>query len=215
MQGGGRQPARAAVTGTELATEIKRLLAADDHEVARERYAKIVSAYQRRASRLAFYYLRDAAEADEAVQDAFVKAYSHLPGYNEVSPFEVWFFRILVNGCLDRVKSRARRARWLVPFPERRDADGSRPWDPPAHGASPEQRLLREEAAAALREAIEALPPRQRTVVLLSHLDGRSNREVSAITGMTESTVRVHMFRALRRLRRLLGGTPTIEQKEP
>jgi RNA polymerase sigma-70 factor, ECF subfamily len=205
MQGGGRQAARATATGSELAAEIKRLLAADDHEGARERYAEIVSAYQRRASRLAFYYLRDAAEADEAVQDAFVKTYAHLPGYNEESPFEAWFFRILVNGCLDRVKSRGRRARWQVPFPDRGEADGDRAWEPPARGVSPEERLLHAETAAALREAIDALPPRQRTVVVLSHLDGRTNREVSEMTGMTESTVRVHMFRALRRLRGLLG----------
>jgi RNA polymerase sigma-70 factor, ECF subfamily len=204
--GGGRQPARATVTGTELAAEVKRLLGADDQDLARDRYGALVTAYQRRASRLAFYYLRDAAEADEAVQDAFVKAYSHLPGYNEASPFDVWFFRILVNGCLDRVKARGRRARWQVPFPERREWEGSRAWEPAAVGPSPEERLLRDESAATLRQAIDALPARQRTVVLLSHLDGRTNREVSEITGMAESTVRVHMFRALRRLRLLLTG---------
>ena len=62
--------------------------------------------HQRRASRIAFHYLRDAAEADEAVQDAFVKAYSHLASFREALPFEVWFTRILINGCLDRIKAR-------------------------------------------------------------------------------------------------------------
>ena len=74
--------------------------------------------HQRRASRIAFHYLRDAAEADEAVQDAFVKAYSHLSTFREELPFEVWFTRILINGCLDRIKARTRRERWLVPMPE-------------------------------------------------------------------------------------------------
>ena len=49
------------------------------------------------------------AEADEAVQDAFVKAYSHLSTFREELPFEVWFTRILINGCLDRIKARTRR----------------------------------------------------------------------------------------------------------
>ena len=59
-----------------------------------------------------------AAEADEAVQDAFVKAYAHLDSFREELPFEVWFTRILINGCLDRIKARTRRARWFAPMPE-------------------------------------------------------------------------------------------------
>src|SRR5262245_35814949 len=88
------------------------------HGDARERYAELVARHQRRASRIAFHYLRDTAEADEAVQDAFVKAYSHLSSFREELPFEVWFTRILINGCLDRIKARTRRERWLVPVPE-------------------------------------------------------------------------------------------------
>ncbi len=48
----------------------------------------------------------------------FVKAYSHLSSFREELPFEVWFTRILINGCLDRIKARTRRERWLVPMPE-------------------------------------------------------------------------------------------------
>ena len=71
--------------------------------------------HQRRAARIAYHYLRDSAEADEAVQDAFVKAYQHLASFREELPFDVWFTRILINGCLDRIKARTRRERWLRP----------------------------------------------------------------------------------------------------
>ena len=71
--------------------------------------------HQRRAVRIAFHYLRDAADADEAVQDAFVKAYMHIGTFREELPFEVWFTRILINGCLDRLKARRRRERWIAP----------------------------------------------------------------------------------------------------
>ena len=66
---------------------------------------------QRRALRIAFQYLRDAADADEAVQDAFVKVFSHIGAYREAWPFEVWFTRILINGCLDRRNLRGRERR--------------------------------------------------------------------------------------------------------
>src|SRR3954469_4056383 len=98
------------------ASAIKTFQAQGSHAKARERYAELVARHQRRAGRIAYHYLRDAAEADEAVQDAFVKAYSHLPSFREELPFDVWFTRILINGCLDRIKARTRRERWLLPM---------------------------------------------------------------------------------------------------
>src|SRR3989475_6987981 len=100
---------------SRLAIEIRSLVERGEMEEARERFGGLVAVHQRRASRIAYQYLRDAAEADEAVQDAFVKVFSHIASYREAWPFEVWFTRILINGCLDRRKARVRRDRWLVP----------------------------------------------------------------------------------------------------
>ena len=91
------------------ASAVKALQAEGRHAEARERYAELVARHQRRAARIAFHYLRDSAESDEAVQDALVKAYTHLQSFREELPFEVWFTRILINGCLDRIKARTRR----------------------------------------------------------------------------------------------------------
>ena len=109
---------------------------------ARERFGGLVAIHQRRALRIAYQYLRDAAEADEAVQDAFVKVFAHIGSYREAWPFEVWFTRILINGCLDRRKARARRERWFAPAEAdrrstkrgRRSAAGREPI--PKHGCS-------------------------------------------------------------------------------
>ena len=76
----------------------------------------LVARQQRRAVRIAYHYLRDAHDADEAVQDAFLKVFTHITTYREELPFEVWFTRILVNGCLDLRKARARRLRWALPM---------------------------------------------------------------------------------------------------
>src|SRR5262245_18716190 len=94
---------------TRLAVDIRQLVDAGDLDQARERFAGLVEAHQRRALRIAYQYLRDASEADEAVQDAFVKVFAHISSYRDAWPFEVWFTRILINGFLDRRKARARR----------------------------------------------------------------------------------------------------------
>ena len=76
----------------------------------------------------------------------------------------------------------------------------------PGSGPSPEEQLLRRERRQALAKALAKLPDRQRSVFMMSHYEGCTSREVSAITGLNESTVRVHLFRAIRKLRALLGN---------
>src|SRR5262245_54834722 len=78
---------------SELAAEIKALVVAGNRDQARERFADLVAHQQRRALRIAYHYLRDAHDADEAVQDAFVKVFTHIASYREELPFEVWFTR--------------------------------------------------------------------------------------------------------------------------
>jgi RNA polymerase sigma-70 factor, ECF subfamily len=199
----------AGVPGREAdsaaASAVKALRADGRHAEARERFAEVVARHQRRAARIAYHYLRDAAEADEAVQDAFIKAYSHLASFREELPFEVWFTRILVNGCLDRIKARTRRERWIVSMPDSTGTDRDLAERMPGHGPSPEDQLLAKERRERLAAALSELPDRQRSVFMLSHYEGCTSREVSAITGLNESTVRVHLFRAIRKLRALLA----------
>jgi RNA polymerase sigma-70 factor, ECF subfamily len=186
------------------ASAVKAMQADGRHGEARERYAELVSRHQRRATRIAFHYMRDAAEADEAVQDAFVKAYSHLASFREELPFEVWFTRILINGCLDRIKARTRRERWIAPMPDGPGGERDFAERMPGRGPSPEDQLLTRERRRAVSRALAKLPERQRSVFMLSHFEGCTSREVSALTGLNESTVRVHLFRAIRKLRALL-----------
>ena len=86
---------------SDVAAAVKALVLAGDREAAREKFSDLVATQQRRAVRIAYHYLRDAYDADEAVQDAFVKVFTHITTYREDLPFEVWFTRILVNACLD------------------------------------------------------------------------------------------------------------------
>jgi RNA polymerase sigma-70 factor (ECF subfamily) len=195
-----------AVRGAEieslLAAQVQDLIMAGDDHGAREMFNQIVTRQQRRASRIAWHYLRDAADADEAVQDAFVKAYTHIGSFQRNLSFEVWLTRILINGCLDRQKARARRARWMMPAADagRRDQGvidhATRPAD-----RSPEELLMAREWREQLVAAVRRLPERQRLVFMLCHYADHSTRDVAEMTGLNESTVRVHLFRALRKLR--------------
>ncbi len=187
-----------------IAREIKALVTAGARDDARDRFGGLVSLVQRRALRIAFHYLRDAADADEAVQDAFIKVFLHIEQYREELSFDVWFTRILVNACLDRLKSRTRQQRWVVG-----GADGQSGVAAVEQVAAPaessEQRLLARERWQQVTEALAMLPDRQRLVFTLSHLGEQSAAEISAATGMSPATVRVHLFRAIRKLRAMLG----------
>ena len=201
-----RRPAPIA-EDSRLAIEIRSLVERGEMDEARERFAELVAVHQRRASRIAYQYLRDAADADEAVQDAFVKVFSHITSYRETWPFEVWFTRILINGCLDRRKARARRDRWFVSG-EVSTADEARASGSGGGDGDPERNLLARERRARIAAAIDRLDGRQRTVFTLCHYGDCTPREISIMTGLNESTVRVHLFRAARKLRALLGGKP-------
>ena len=186
--GGGRHTA----VETKLAGQVKHLLAGGRREEAAERFGEIVDRQQRRAARIAYYYLRDPAEVDEVVQDAFLKAFTHLPSFREDLFFELWFTRILVNACLDRLKARGRRGALD-------GASGDPRGAAPGRTAEPRNRHRKQccwprNSGHGLEVAIDRLPVRQRTAMILSHLEGRPAREVSAIMGLNESTVRVHLF---------------------
>jgi RNA polymerase sigma-70 factor, ECF subfamily len=185
-----------------LARQAQDALARGDRAAAADAFEGVVDRLQRRASRLAYWYLRHVEEADEVVQDTFLKTFERLDQYRPDLPFEAWFLRALVNGCLDRSKARVRRGRWMVPSASVEELANRVASREP----TPERRVLDAERNSALAEAIGRLPDRQRAVVLLSQLEERSHAEIGEMTGLNVSTVRVHLFRGLRKLRAVLEG---------
>jgi RNA polymerase sigma-70 factor, ECF subfamily len=204
---GAQAAVRSAEIESMLAAQVQDLLVAGNDHGARDLFGQIVSRQQRRASRIAWHYLRDVAEADEAVQDAFVKAYTHIKSFQPNLSFEVWLTRILINGCLDRQKARMRRSRWMLPVADagRRDQDAI---ERATHlgDRSPEAQLMAREWREQLVAAVQTLPDRQRLVFMLCHYSDHSTRDVAEMTGLNESTVRVHLFRAIRKLRTAMEG---------
>jgi len=190
-----------------LAAEVKALVVAGERDAARERFGALVASQQRRAVRLAFQYLRDAHDADEAVQDAFVKVFTHITSYRVDLPFEVWFTRILVNACFDLRKARARRLKWVLPI-ERPYTPEAAPPDIADRDRTTEDKLVARARIKEIAAAVDQLPERQRTVFMLCHFGDQTTSQVSQALGLSEATVRVHLFRAVRKLRRLLEREP-------
>ncbi len=193
-------PQGTPAAGPGVAADIKALVIQGARDEARERFAELVDQHQHRAVRLAYHLLRDANDADDAVQDTFLKVFTHITAYDERWPFEAWFTRILVNTCRDRRKARARRLQWALPVPAESTPLPERATPEP----SAEDRLLIRERWEQLAEAVEQLPGRQRTVFLLCHYGEQTAAEVGAAIGLSEATVRVHLFRAVRKLRHKL-----------
>ena len=186
---------------SRIASEIKQLLNSGKHQEARSRFEDIIAIHQNRITRIAYYYLRDPAEVDEVVQDTFFKAFIHLPTFQDELYFSLWLSRIAVNGCLDRLKAQGRRRRWVVPTNDHIDELVRRA---PASAPSVEQTFLANERRDELLAAVEQLPKRQRSIVILNQFEEYSTKDVSNMLNIAESTVRVHLFRAIRSLRTLI-----------
>ena len=162
-------------------------------------YEELVRAYQDLAHRAAFL-VGDAAEADDAVQEAFVKAYRALGRFREGSPFRPWLLRIVANEARNRRRSAGRRANLALRVVEDRPADGAAP--------SPEEAVLVHERRAALAAAIARLREEDRLVVTCRYLLDLSEAETAATLGIPTGTAKSRLARALVRLRVLLAEGP-------
>lgn len=190
---------------TATAVALRTLVAAGRMPEAHDALETLMGLCQRRALRLAYHYLGDAADADEVVQDAFVKAFHHIGQFDPSRPFLQWFLRIVVNTALDRTRTRRRHVDGRAWAHE--DAESNAIDAVASDEADAERQLLAAERWAAVRSTVDALPDRQRLVFTLSQIDGQSPSDIAHTTGMSAATVRVHLFRALRRVRATLGAS--------
>jgi RNA polymerase sigma-70 factor, ECF subfamily len=150
--------------------------------------AALVSEYASTLYRVAFSVLRNAADAEDAVQEAFLRVLRHRDTLGDVRDHRVWLIRIVWNVVLDR-KRRAKTR------PETDDiAELARVL--PADGLSAEQRAAAVQHHAHVLACVEKLPAKEREVLMLSAFDELSSVEIAQVLGITESSVRSRLFRA-------------------
>jgi RNA polymerase sigma-70 factor (ECF subfamily) len=167
----------------------------------------LVERYQQRAYRLAWSILRDGEDARDLAQEAFVRLYQAAGSFDGRAKFSTWFYRILVNLCLDH----RRKHRWwrrVFDPPAAEEDREDRLARLPGPSADPIESLDREEAMKRLWPAIEQLSPQQRGAVMLQ-LEGLETAEIAQVLKCSEATVRVHLHRALSTLRKTCTSTPS------
>jgi RNA polymerase sigma-70 factor (ECF subfamily) len=174
---------------------VERALAGD-----RNAFGILVERYAAQARRVARALLRNADDADDAAQDAFLAALAGLARYDARRPFGPWLLRIVSNTATDR--SRRRAVRRADPLDENM-IDGAE---------TPERAAARGEVSIRLRDALSELPERQRLAVVLYDAEGYSHAEIAGILGVPVGTVRSDVHHARRSLRaRLAEWKESIE----
>ena len=170
-----------------------------------EAFRGIVEAYSRPLWRAAFRVLGDSAAAEDAVQDAFLRAWRSLDRFDERAELSTWLYRIAINAAIDHRRERSRRESVTGALPE--DFDGqvtARSTEADAHRSAFGRQLIDR-----AQKAIAELPEAERTAILLRHFEGCSIAEIARALGAEENTAKQAVFRAVRKLRLVL--TPLME----
>jgi RNA polymerase sigma-70 factor (ECF subfamily) len=171
----------------------------DDEIVARVRggdvraFEALMRRHNQRIYRTARAIVRNEHEAEDVMQDAYVRAYEHLGEFEGRARFSTWLTRIAVNEALARL----RRAKRHAPL-EMESEEQPMPTQPP--NASPEQHASDGEMRVVLERAIDALPDDFRAVFMLRAVEEMSGAEAAECLGIPEETVKTRLFRARERL---------------
>jgi RNA polymerase sigma-70 factor (ECF subfamily) len=165
-------------------------------------FEPLVEKYRQRVWRLAYQVLHDREEAWDVAQEAFVRAFHSLPSFRGQSAFYTWLFRITVNVATDRHRQRGAQARAFGPERVTEEEWARTTPDP---GGGPEHQAARKEQRERIRSALDALPPKARTIIMLSDVEGLSYREIAEVLNCPIGTVMSRLHNARKRLKTLLG----------
>jgi RNA polymerase sigma factor (sigma-70 family) len=161
-------------------------------------YEELVQRYQGLANRVAYLVTRDAVEAEDAAQEAFVKAYYALDRFRSGASFKPWLLKIVTNEARNRRRSSGRRAGLALRAAEERPSGDAAP--------SPEVAALETEKKRALLSALESLPETDRLVVMYRYFLELSEAEMAVALGCARGTVKSRLSRALVRLRTAMSA---------
>ena len=159
----------------------------------------LVARHQGRAYRLAWSLLRSAEDARDLSQEAFLRVYRTAGTFRGEAKFSTWFYRILVNLCLDH----RRRGRWWRRLGESAAGDDALEREP-APVPDPADVLGQAQLMARVWAEVDHLSPQQRAAVILQVQEELSTSEIAAVLACSEATVRVHLHRAVSALRKTL-----------
>jgi RNA polymerase sigma-70 factor (ECF subfamily) len=179
----------------------------DETAVARVRagekdfFRVLVERHSQTIFRLAFRMMQNEQDAEEVVQDTFLKAYSRLDGFQSRASFGTWIYRIAINRCYDLLDQR--KTRWQA-LPEG-EGDGPEPAEQiPSDNPGPDRSLLSREIDVSVHSAMEELTPTEHTAFVLRHFEGRSTKEIAEALNLRTAAAKHSVHRAVKKLRQQL-----------
>ena len=181
----------------------------DDHALIRavlagdkDAYGPLVARHSQSVFRVAFRITENEADAEEVVQETFLRGYRRLEDFDARANFRTWIYRIAMNCALDILSKR--KSKTVVPIAE--EYDGEQVTVQLAdRGAGPDRLLLNHELEARRHAAMEKLTPTERVAFVLRHMEDRSTEEIATALGIAPNSAKQAVFRAVQKLRQSLA----------
>jgi RNA polymerase sigma-70 factor (ECF subfamily) len=171
----------------------------------RSEFARLVETYSALIYRLGLRMLDDPQDAEDVLQETFIKAFRHLGGFDGRSSLSTWLYRIATNEALMMLRRR-KHPSISIDEPLETDTEIEEPVQIVDWCCMPETELMSSEARAYMDKAVEQLQPALRAVFLLRDIEGLSTEETSQVLDLSEAAVKTRLSRARMRLRELLSG---------
>ena len=170
----------------------------------RDAYRVLMDRHLFSVTRVAFRITGNEADAEEAAQEAFLRAYNKLPGFRQDSAFATWIMRIAMNTAINLVERRKRDLSYYASREEEPSAD-IRTVQIVDRQAGPETALLNREAVTLRQAAMAELTPMERTAFTLRHMEDVPMAEIATALNITSNSAKQAVFRAVSKLRRSLA----------
>lgn len=191
-----------------------RTLAAAIGAGERDAFVQLMRRYNQRLYRLARATLRDDAEAQDALQDAYLAAYRAVGGFRGDAQLSTWLSRLVLNACLARLRRNARRHAAAPTLSTSANDGTDLELVDTSHDASPDDVLMRAQIRALLERKLDALPEAFRVVFVLRCVEELSVEETAQCLGIAEATVRTRHFRARSLLRESLAQELDLAERD-
>ena len=161
----------------------------------KQAFELLVLKYQRKIMRLVSFFVKDSTEAEDVVQETFIKAYRALPSFRGESAFYTWLYRIGVNSAKNHLISQKRRVQ-TTSDNDANDSDVSNESNNLKESNTPDSVLASKQLAEKVNEAMDSLPEDLRITISLREIDGLSYEEIADLMSCPIGTVRSRIFRA-------------------
>jgi len=167
----------------------------------RARFESLMRCTHRQAYSLAYRLTGNASEAEDLVQETYLRAFRFFHKYDAALPFTSWLYRIMTNAHIDSVR---RRGRLRLTSLDQMGPEGAGTWDVPDGDSSPDKAMMEEALDEPVQLALTSMTPEFRTAVLLADVEGMAYEEIAEVMKTSVGTVRSRIHRGRKQLKRFL-----------